>query len=555
MSIPGYTIKRELGRGRSATVYLALHVESGRDVALKALSPSLSRDPAIREQILQHGRIITTLDHPHILPMFEIVDAASQLFLVMEYVRGGDLWERIRGGYTLERSIQTIRQVAKALEYAHAHSVVHGNLKPSNVLFRDDGIPLVTDFSVMSAHGRAGDAETTDLTMTSLYYTPPEHMRQQPLDARSDLYYLGLMFYELLVGKRIDDRWAAPAGSPGFADLNAAIAELPGSISFLRPVLVRSLARAPEDRFQSVGAFIHALETTLSRPEMAKEVGEQGQVSSKRDTQSGERRERIEHHNRVKPRAHQPRRESRPFLPTISMRWRWGLVATMAFFIALAGVGVPWFIGHSEKEESLTPLLAQAERQLAASKLSQPKGDNALETYLSALDRAPGNERVRSKLKEIARELERRARVKQGEGKLEEALTLLEQGLRADPHHVGLQLLEKKIAAAIIDESHAQQIAKWLAEARAQRAALHLTVPEEANAVASYRKVLRVDPDNRQARAGLAEVAELIEELARSEWEKGMVARSLLRLKLGLEAFPGNIRLQALRAEILGEQR
>jgi serine/threonine-protein kinase PpkA len=554
MSIPGYTIKRELGRGRSATVYLALHVESGRDVALKVLSPSLSRDPAIREQILQCGRILTTLDHPHILPVFKIVDAANQLFLVMEYVRGGDLAERIRGGYTLERSIQTIRQVAKALEYAHAHSVVHGNLKPSNVLFRDDGIPLVTDFSVMAAHVRMGDAETTDLTMTSLYYTTPEQMRQQPLDARSDLYYLGLMFYELLVGNRIDDRWA-PAGSAGFADLNAAIAELPGSISFLQPVLARSLAKDPEDRFQSVGAFIHALEKTVLRPEMAKEVGDRGQVSSKRDTQSGERREGIKHHNRVKREAPQPRRESKPFLPTISKRWRWGLVATMAFFIALGGLGVPWFIGHSEKEESLTRLLSQAEQQLTASKLSQPKGDNALETYLSALDMAPQNERVRSKLDEIARELERRARVKQGEGHWEEALTLVEQGLRADPHRIGLQLLEKKFAAAIIDESHAQQIAKWLAEARAQRAALHLTVPEEANAVASYRKVLSVDPDNRQAQAGLAEVAEFIEELARSEWKKGMVARSLLRLKLGLEAFPDNIRLQALRAEILSEQR
>jgi serine/threonine protein kinase/tetratricopeptide (TPR) repeat protein len=268
-----YAVERELGRGGMATVYLADDLKHHRQVAIKVLRPELGYllGP---ERFSREIRVAASLNHPHILPLYDSGDAEGLLYYVMPYVRGESLRQKLQQERQvgIEEAIRLVRQVASALDHAHAHGLVHRDIKPENILLHESEA-MVTDFGIALA---ASGAPTQRLTQTGLmvgtpaYMSPEQAAGDRALDARSDVYSLGCMLYELLTGEPpytgataqavIAKRFTEPV--PRVRRVRAAV---PPEVE---QAVTRALARAPGDRFKSAGAFADALTqpATLVRP-------------------------------------------------------------------------------------------------------------------------------------------------------------------------------------------------------------------------------------------------------------------------------------------------
>src|SRR5438876_3142220 len=199
-----YRIEGEIGAGGMATVYLAQDLRHDRKVALKLLRPELSAVIGA-ERFLAEIKLTANLQHPHILPLFDSGEADSYLFYVMPFVEG----ESLRGRLTREKqlpvtdAIRIATEVASALDYAHRHGVVHRDIKPENILLHD-GQALVADFGIALAASKAGGSRMTETGMslgTPHYMSPEQAMGEREITARSDVYALGAVLYEMLTAE------------------------------------------------------------------------------------------------------------------------------------------------------------------------------------------------------------------------------------------------------------------------------------------------------------------------------------------------------------------
>ncbi|HTR77331.1 MAG TPA: serine/threonine-protein kinase [Gemmatimonadaceae bacterium] len=258
-----YAIEREIGRGGMGVVYLARDLKLDRSVAIKTLPPHLAADPVVRERFLREARTAGALSHPNIVPVYRADDLAGHVFFVMEYVNGESLAARIRSQGTLgaRQCVALVRDVAAALAHAHSRGVVHRDVKAENILIeRETGRAVVTDFGI------ARLAESAPLTATgqmlgTVYYLSPEQIAGDPVDARTDIYAIGVVGYLALSGQFPFDGPLASAVL--VAHVNKAVPRLastvPGIAPGLAAVMERCLAKRPEDRFASCRELIEAL--------------------------------------------------------------------------------------------------------------------------------------------------------------------------------------------------------------------------------------------------------------------------------------------------------
>ena len=193
-----YTLFQRLGQGTSGRVYAALHPTLGRPVAIKMLSHRLVWQQEVREQFLTEARIVASLDHPHIVRVFDIEDAWATLFLVMERVDGLDLRQLLgrTGSLGVDRSLEILQQLAAGLRHAHERGIVHRDIKPANVAVTLSGEVKLMDFGMATTR----DGSTTG--SGTPYYVAPEVVRGEAADYRSDIYSLGIMAFELITGRR-----------------------------------------------------------------------------------------------------------------------------------------------------------------------------------------------------------------------------------------------------------------------------------------------------------------------------------------------------------------
>ena len=282
--IPGYEIYERLGRGGMATVYRALHLNLDREVAIKVMDASMSADENFSERFIREARISARLTHPHILQIYDVNSFDGMNYIAMEYLPGGDMAGLIRGPLTQAIIYTLMEQMTDALDYAASHGYVHRDIKPSNIMLRGDTDFVLADFGIAKAADSGTQMTQTGLMVGTPSYMSPEQAKGITVDGRSDLYSLGVLWFEMTTKKLPFD--ADSAVSTAVKHLTEDIPTLPDELAAYQEFLNKALAKSADDRFQSGREMFQALsehrsnfpdDAVLVEPEPVPEGEEPGQ--------------------------------------------------------------------------------------------------------------------------------------------------------------------------------------------------------------------------------------------------------------------------------------
>jgi serine/threonine-protein kinase len=268
MAVGDYRLEELIGRGGMGVVYRATQVSLGRTVAIKLIAEAAADDPAFRARFKREARLAAGIDHPNVIPVYQADEADGRLYIAMRYVEGTDLGALIasRGPLPAEEAAAIVEQVAAALDAAHARELVHRDVKPGNVLVDRTGHVYLTDFGITKQV-----ASRTGLTLEggllgTLDYAAPEQLRGDAVDARTDVYALGCLLFELLTGEvpyrrasegeKVLAHLAAPPPRP-----TEARPDLPVGFD---TVVARAMAKEPDARFASAGELARAAHAALA---------------------------------------------------------------------------------------------------------------------------------------------------------------------------------------------------------------------------------------------------------------------------------------------------
>lgn len=268
-ALPNYEVGEEIGRGGWGVVLEASHRSLERRVAIKALPRAFGADPEVRSRFLAEARVVASLDHPHIVPLYDFVEHEGVCLLVMELMPGGTLWDRFSDGeLSPEQCCAVSVAVLTGLAHAHNQDILHRDVKPENVLFNSAGVPKLADFGIAKVVGDASSNRTaTGVVMGTPAYMAPEQGSGRPLGPGTDVYAVGAMLYELLSGQ-------LPFESTGDAlsQLYRHVHERPRPVRDIEgavpervaDVVMRALEKEPADRYETAADFARALDTAAS---------------------------------------------------------------------------------------------------------------------------------------------------------------------------------------------------------------------------------------------------------------------------------------------------
>lgn len=258
MQIPGYRIVRKIDQGGMSTVYLAIQLSVGREVALKVMSPALNADPVFSKRFQREANIVGQLSHPNIVSIYDIGCYKNLNYIAMDYLPGGTIHDRMKSTLPVPEILRIIKEVARALDVAHAKGYVHRDIKPENVLFREDNTAVLSDFGVAKAISTASQTTNAGLVVGTPHYMSPEQSRGMAIDGRSDIYSLGVVFFEMLTGSvpfKADEAVAI-----AIKHVTQPIPTLPPQYSIYQSILNRFIAKKPNERFQTGQEIITAIE-------------------------------------------------------------------------------------------------------------------------------------------------------------------------------------------------------------------------------------------------------------------------------------------------------
>lgn len=562
IEIPGYRMLRQLGRGGMATVYLAIQESVDREVALKVMSPALLVDPNFGERFLREARIAAMLHHRHVVGIHDVSHAGDLHYIAMEYIGGGPVLSGIGAPLAPALALRVTREIATALAYAQEKGIVHRDVKPDNILLRDDGSAVLTDFGIARAHESALRMTRTGAIIGTPHYMSPEQARGRAVDGRADLYSLGIVLHEMLVGHvpyRAEDSLAV-----GIMHITEPVPALPKELVALQGLLDRLLAKEPDDRFQS-GHEVAAAITELERMREWTPQPVIGSVSTRSDTpldglqpmyalDPAETPSRTLH-GRAEPRlgrieeiaaaadARAMRAERKT--PSRSTRSRGGAFAIAALALIVVAAGAAWryqdALRHLLPRTEFNDTLSRAQQAFDTGKLVGNQGDSARELFLAARAQDPDNDVARRGLDAVAKRLLEQAQqalqrddLATARSDLEAARDLLGGGSDVDRLAQAIKQRETRGAAQV------DMTAQTLDAAAAALAAGRIDGADGAAAL--YQRVIDGDKGNAIAQAGLRKCADALAAQARAALDSGDVATAAARgddIARILPSYPG----------------
>jgi eukaryotic-like serine/threonine-protein kinase len=257
--IRGHRCIRQVGSGGMCTIYLAESERAGALVVLKVFNqvPDVSERIVSFDRFLQEYEIVAGLRHQNIVRIHDLGIADDHAYIAMEHFPAGDLRQRMKAPLLPLTALKYLEQIASALQAIHSVGVLHRDLKPANVMLRSDGSLCLIDFGLAKANEMDVSLTGTREIFGTPYYMSPEQGHAEEIDARSDLYSLGVMFYEMLIGRK--PYTGATAMEVIYKHKRADLPEIAPQYAEYREILLRLLAKAPTDRYQSAGALIQAI--------------------------------------------------------------------------------------------------------------------------------------------------------------------------------------------------------------------------------------------------------------------------------------------------------
>ncbi len=261
-----YRILEQLGRGGMATVYKTYQPSLERYVAIKVLLSDFTEDPSFVRRFKREATAIAGLQHPNIVPVYDFGWEGDIAYIVMQYISGGALKGQLGQPVDPSFTVRVISQVAAALDYAHGQGIVHRDIKPANILLTPSDWVLLTDFGIAKMVSATSALTQTGRMVGTPQYMSPEQAKGEAVDSRSDIYSLGVVLYEMLTGRPpFDaDTPVAVAIKHISAPLPLPRQAVPGLPEAAERVIIKALAKAPEDRYQTAGALAAALGQAVS---------------------------------------------------------------------------------------------------------------------------------------------------------------------------------------------------------------------------------------------------------------------------------------------------
>jgi eukaryotic-like serine/threonine-protein kinase len=257
--IRGHRCIRQVGSGGMCTIYLAESERAGTIVVLKVFSqvPDVSERIVSFDRFLQEYEIVAGLKHQNIVRIYDLGVADDHAYIAMEHFPAGDLRQRMKAPLSPATALVYMEQIASALNAIHAVGVLHRDLKPANVMLRADGSLCLIDFGLAKANEMDVSLTGSREIFGTPYYMSPEQGHAEEIDGRSDLYSLGVMFYEMLIGHK--PYTGATAMEVIYKHKRAELPEIAPQFADYREILGRLLAKSPADRYQSAGALLEAI--------------------------------------------------------------------------------------------------------------------------------------------------------------------------------------------------------------------------------------------------------------------------------------------------------
>jgi serine/threonine-protein kinase PpkA len=535
IEIPGYQILGELGTGAMGVVYLALQESLQRQVALKVMDAALTKDQSFQERFFIEGRIVAQLQHPNIVTVHDIGRYNSHFYMDLEYASGGSLSRKIRQGLPEQRAVSLTLDIAGALAYAHRRDFVHRDIKPPNILFREDGTALLSDFGIAKCLTSDNQLTVVGMSIGTPNYMSPEQAMGLAVTPRSDLYSLGVTFYEMLTGERpykADSAYAVAA-----MHVNAPLPVLPDRYRHFQPVIEGCMAKDPSERFESGDALIAALQ--------AAQVAYDDQNRTVVRVAGGVAANRSSPGTDAQLRPHSPAKRTR-------------VLAGTAASIVLAAAGFAIW-----QWQGLDPV---GPENLPTSAVSFTTPESLIERHFTALEKvgtayaalAVANSgepdaAIATERAELAGKMAQVIEKAQAYGNQALTQSLLKRALKVLPDSTRLVDLQRSLQRTNngepLTEQQNQAVMRLLTSAERHLNSGRFTLPEGANAYELFQRVLVIDRDNARALRGLRAMASVFEQTAREKMAREELKGAIQDVEIGLMILPGHTGLRALSQE------
>jgi len=577
--IPGFRTIRTLGRGGMAQVYLALQESIDREVAIKVMLSALNIDDSFSERFLREARISAKLSHPNIVSVYDVGVADGMHYLAMEYLPGGDLKDRIRKGLAVKDALRIMREIAGALDFAHHKGFVHRDIKPENILFSQTGAAVLSDFGIARAADGGTHLTATGSIVGTPHYMSPEQAQGKPVDGRSDLYSLGIVFYQTLTGKIPYE--GDSALSIGIKHIRDPIPELPQGLAAYQPFLERLLAKDPDARWQSGADVVRALEIMEIEGE---EVGSATIAATIISSESvGAKTELL-------PSGEQRARSRVPLamLAVVAvvaaaiggyLYLRGSLPGVSAQAPASVATNPP---GASSQSARIDALIAGGQKDIQAKHYMTPSDDNAYDKFRAVLSLDSANPRALSGMRAIANALITRARNDIRHKHLDAAAAELARSRQIDQKNPELAVAEAELADSrkqagasrkaeqLVQSRRADQVRRQAEQRAAKRQAKinhlvdeatadldpqRLTEARVLQAYSVYQSAHRLAPGDRSVNRLPEQIADSYEILADDQRAAKNWVEAKRLVSAGLTIVPDHRGLRTLLSQIDADQQ